>query len=113
METNLEKYAAEMSRKIKDSGLDCYHWSEVSTVIDELLKYADFGAKNVTPELRFVGYTNGANIKMVKEADFGAMYSDTKQECYIPLYMLHAHLHRIESTSNGSITAADLGMDKP
>lgn len=40
METNLEKYAKGMSKKIKDSGLQCYHWSEVSTVIDELIKYA-------------------------------------------------------------------------
>ena len=44
--TNLERYAAEMSRKIKSSGLDCYHWSEVVLVIDELLKYADFSVPN-------------------------------------------------------------------
>ena len=40
METNLEKYAKGMSNKIKESGLECYHWTEVSTVIDELIKYA-------------------------------------------------------------------------
>ena len=109
MKTNLEKYAAEMSHKIKTSGIDCYHWSEVSTVIDELLKYADFSSVN--DETCHVGFTNGANLKLLHETGFGAMYSDTKQECYIPIYMLKSHLHRVETTSNGSVKAEDLGLE--
>lgn len=30
-----------MSKKIKESGLESYHWSEVAMVIDEILKYLD------------------------------------------------------------------------
>lgn len=41
METNLEKYAKRMSKTIKELGTDAYHWSEITTVIDELLKYID------------------------------------------------------------------------
>ncbi|MGL4893776.1 MAG: hypothetical protein ACRC47_02880 [Shewanella sp.] len=97
MKTNLEKYAAEMSRKIKQSGADCYHWSEISTVIDELLKYADFKG-DTNQELKFVGFTSGANINLLNGTGYGAMYSDTKQNCYIPLYMLKQHEHRVELT---------------
>lgn len=106
--TNLENYAAEMSHKIKSSGLDCYHWSEVALVIDELLKYADFGKPS--NETCHVGFTNGANLKLLHETGYGAMYSDTKQECYIPIYMLKAHLHRIETTSGGNVTADSVGL---
>ena len=101
MKTNLEKYAAEMSRKIKESGVESYHWSEISTVIDELLKYADFGQQKTEQELCFIGYTNGSNIKLLNGTGYGAMYSDTSQNCYIPLYMLKQHNHRIELTYEG------------
>lgn len=50
-------------------------------------------------DLVFVGYTNGSQIHYVKEGDEGAFYADTEGDCYIPLYMLKAHLHRIETTS--------------
>lgn len=109
MTTNLEKYAAEMSRKIKSNGTDCYHWSEISTVIDELLKYADFNISN--GDTCFIGFTNGANLKLLHETGYGAVYSDTKQECFIPLYMLKSHLHRIETTSGGKVTANSLGLE--
>jgi hypothetical protein len=103
MKTNLEKYAAEMSRNIKESGTESYHWSEISTVIDELLKYADFKAES-SAELDFIGYTNGANIALLSGTGYGAMYSDTDQNCYIPLYMLKRHAHRVELTG-GNKTA--------
>lgn len=51
-------------------------------------------------ELIFVGYTNGSQIKYAEECE-GAFYPNTYNECYIPLYMLKTHQHRIESTSNG------------
>lgn len=110
MKTNLETYAAEMSQKIKESGLDCCHWSEVSMVIDELLKYSNLKGDTGSNDICFVGFTNGANIKLLKDTDYGAMYSNTNQNCYIPLYMLRSHLDRIELTSNGSITAESIGM---
>jgi hypothetical protein len=49
-------------------------------------------------ELLHVGFTNGDQIKncVVEE---GSFYPDTKGCCYIPLYMLKSHDHRIETTS--------------
>lgn len=112
MKTNLENYAAEMSHKIKSSGLDCYHWSEVALVIDELLKYADFRSSNKKEDICFVGFTNGSQISYANEDNGGegAFYFNTENECYIPLYMLKTHLHRIESTSGGNVTAEELGL---
>ena len=63
---------------------------------------------DIHDELVFVGYTSGANIKLLHETDYGAMYSDTKVNCYIPLYMLKSHLHRIETTGGDKITTAKL-----
>ena len=109
MKTNLEKHAEKMSRKIKTNGLDGYHFSEVALVIDELLKYAHFS--NLNNETFHVGFTNGANLKLLHEIGYGAMYSDTKQNCYIPIYMLRSHLHRLETTSNGSVKSEDIGIE--
>ncbi len=113
MKTNLEKYAEEMSKNIQTIGLDCYHWTEVATVIDELLKYADFRNYNKNDGLSFVGYTNGDQISYASKNDDcgeGCFYFDTKNECYIPLYMLKNHLHRIELTSSQNITAEMIGI---
>jgi hypothetical protein len=63
MKTNLEKYAAGMSRKIKEGGLDCYHWSEVSTVIDELLKYAVFYGASQNKEQKATTTEDNSNNK--------------------------------------------------
>ncbi len=106
MKTNLEVHAEKMSDNIKRCGLGAYHWSEVSTVIDELLKYADFS--RAKGKMLHVGYTNGANIKLLINTDYGAMYSNTNQDCYIPLYMLSSHTHRIETTGGDSEVAGVL-----
>ena len=112
MKTNLENYAAEMSRKIKSSGLDCYHWSEVALVIDELLKYADFRSQT-KEDLCFLGFTNGDQISHGNESSGeGAFYFDSENNCHIPIYMLKAHLHRIETTSNGRVTAKSVGLEQ-
>ena len=111
METNLENYAAEMSRKIKALGLDSYHWSEVALVIDELLKHADFRSEHKKEGLCFIGFTNGTQISYAMESDGeGVFYNDSKNECYIPVYMLKSHLHRIETTSGGAVTAESIGI---
>ena len=114
MEINLEKYAAGMSRKIKSDGLDCYHWSEVALVIDELLKYSDFNDGSKNEDLCFVGFTNGLQVSYARKENGceGAFYCDTENECHIPLYMLRSHLHRIELTSDGEVTAKDLGLEQ-
>jgi len=112
METNLEKFAKEMSKKIKLNGLDSYHWSKVALVIDELLKYADFREGNKKEDLAFIGFTNGDQIAYANSNDVreGAFYFDSENQCYIPLYMLKAHLHRIELTSFENVTAEMLGI---
>jgi hypothetical protein len=49
-------------------------------------------------ELIHVGFTNGYQVKYAKDEE-GAFYPDTSGDCYIPLYMLKSHEHRIETTS--------------
>ena len=48
-------------------------------------------------QLIHVGYTNGNQIYYAKNDESGSFYPDTENECYIPLYMLEVHLHRIEA----------------
>ncbi len=58
-------------------------------------------------DLIFVGYTNGNQILHAsgeRRGGEGSFYSSTEGDCYIPLYMLKAHAHRIGSTSVGNIT---------
>ena len=52
-------------------------------------------------ELIFVGYTNGDQIRYVSESreERGLFFGSTDGDCYIPLYMLKNHAHRIETTS--------------
>ena len=45
-------------------------------------------------ELVHVGYTNPYQIKYAKDEE-GSFYPDTDNECYIPLYMLKKHKHRL------------------
>ncbi|GAB2507390.1 hypothetical protein [Microbulbifer agarilyticus] len=54
-------------------------------------------------QLIFVGYTNGAQVLYGAEGE-GTFYSNTDNDCCIPLYMLRAHWHRLESTTNGEVT---------
>ena len=48
----------------------------------------------------FVGYTNGYQIHCAKESE-GFFYPNTDNECYIPLYMLAIHEHRLELYTRG------------
>lgn len=45
-------------------------------------------------KLIHVGYTNSYQVGYAKE-DQGAFYHNTEGDCYIPLYMLDVHLHRL------------------
>lgn len=53
-------------------------------------------------ELFFVGYTNGAQVLYATE-DSGSFYKDTDNDCYIPLYMLKAHEHRLKTEYFGGL----------
>lgn len=58
-------------------------------------------------KLILVGFTNGHQISYASEPEGeGCFYSNTDNECYIPLYMLETHHHRIESTSYGEVTTS-------
>lgn len=59
--------------------------------------------ENIHDHLIFVGYTNGDQILYAAENE-GCMYSDTENDCFIPLYMLKTHAHRLESTSQMRVT---------
>ncbi|MEM7419916.1 MAG: hypothetical protein AAF364_09320 [Pseudomonadota bacterium] len=61
-------------------------------------RVAELEKELANKELLHVGFTNGDQIKngVVEE---GSFYRDTKGCCYIPLYMLKSHEHRIETTS--------------
>ena len=59
--------------------------------------------KELQSELVFVGYTDGYQILYGAESE-GVFYSDTENECYIPLYMLKSHVHRLQTTSDMNVT---------
>lgn len=63
---------------------------------NERVKELEKDIKN--KELIHVGFTNGDQVKYAK-AEEGSFYPDTSGNCYIPLYMLKSHEHRIETTS--------------
>lgn len=54
-------------------------------------------------ELIFVGYTNGHQILYGAQSE-GVFYSDTENDCFIPLYMMKRHEHRLQTTSNMQVT---------
>jgi hypothetical protein len=50
--------------------------------------------KTYKDKLVHVGYTNPHQVKYAKD-ESGLFYPDTENECYIPLYMLKQHEHRL------------------
>lgn len=69
----------------------------------------------MTEELIFVGYTNGNQILYASSDQHGgegSFYKSTEGDCYIPLYMLKTHTHRIESTSIGGVTLDQINATK-
>ncbi len=76
---------------------------EMNAQLTEELAKADERVKELeeelaTKELLHVGFTNGSQIKYAKVEE-GSFYPNTDGNCYIPLYMLKSHEHRIETTS--------------
>ena len=93
----------------KPDGWPAVRMSEINELIEIIEKKSEQLAKAserveelekelATKELLHVGFTNGYQIKYAKEEE-GAFYPDTDGDCYIPLYMLKSHEHRIETTS--------------
>lgn len=67
--------------------------------------------KKIEDKLIFIGYTNGIQISYASD-DEGSFYNTTEEECYIPIYMLKTHAHRLETTSAGSVTLESLKATK-
>ena len=63
--------------------------------------------KEKTEALIFVGYTNGYQILYAAE-EAGTFHPDTDSDCCIPLYMMKRHAHRLETTSDMSVTLEKL-----
>ena len=58
-------------------------------------KVEELEKKGGGSELVHVGYTNGHQIKYAKDSE-GSFYPDTENDCWIPLYMLAIHTHRLQ-----------------
>lgn len=86
--------ALKIAAKAKNEGLLGLYPKALQTLAEHIEAMKDQN------ELFFVGYTNGAQVLSASE-DEGSFYSDTENECFIPLYMLKTHEHRLE----GSLTS--------
>ena len=82
--------------KLQGLGFECHNLKEKLAKANERVKALERDAKN--NELVHVGFTNGDQVNYAKVEE-GSFYPDTSGDCYIPLYMLKSHEHRIETTS--------------
>lgn len=69
---------------------------------------SEIETKEKTEALIFVGYTNGYQILYAAEEEGGTFHPDADGDCYIPLYMMKRHAHRLETTSDMSVTLEKL-----
>lgn len=61
-------------------------------------------------DLIHIGFTNKSQIKYVTEdKDEGAFYQNSDHGCYIPIYMLNVHAHRVGSESKIYCTQLEQG----
>ena len=77
------------------------HGEAINRIKDLKHEVADLKRELESKQVVFVGYTNGDQIESSKK-DSGCFYPETDGECYIPVYMLKIHKHRIESTKSTS-----------
>lgn len=96
--TCIEAYKTRNMRDPNCCACSCDHNDLVEQLAkaNERVKELEKDIKN--NELVHVGFTNGDQITYAKTEE-GAFYPDTDGDCYIPLYMLKSHEHRIETTS--------------
>jgi hypothetical protein len=82
------------------------HWYEMGKMPDndihslaDIARIVELEKELDQKSLYFVGYTNGNQIAYAKE-DEGSFYVNTDNDCYIPVYMLAVHLHRLGGTAS-------------
>ena len=92
----LEQERDEDLMKLQGLGFECHNLKEKLAKANERVKALERDAKN--NELVHVGFTNGDQVNYAKVEE-GSFYPDTSGDCYIPLYILKSHEHRIETTS--------------
>lgn len=96
---DIRKHLMETARIHRDMGDPLTIEDLADLALDIQTKNIEAHEKN--QELFFVGYTNGAQVLYASEEE-GSFYKDTENECYIPLYMLKTHEHRLSgSLTNG------------
>ena len=92
MKIDIKKHLIETARTHRDMGDPLTIEDLADLALDIQTKNIEAHEKN--QELFFVGYTNGAQVLYASE-DEGSFYSNTENECFIPLYMLKTHEHRL------------------
>lgn len=93
MKIDIKKHLIETASIHRDMGDPLTIEDLADLALDIQTKNIEAHEKN--QELFFVGYTNGAQVLYASE-DEGSFYSNTEDECFIPLYMLNTHEHRLE-----------------
>ena len=81
--------ALKIAEKAKSEGLRGLYPKALQVLADHV------NSTKAQEDLFFVGYTNGAQVLYASE-DEGSFYSNTENGCFIPLYMLKTHEHRLE-----------------
>lgn len=81
--------ALKIAKKAKSEGLLGLYPKALQVLADHV------NSMTAQEDLFFVGYTNGAQVLFASEEE-GSFYSNTENECFIPLYMLKTHEHRLE-----------------
>lgn len=101
MKIDIEKHLIKTARTHRAMGDPLTIEELASLALD--IQTKNIEAKQTHDELIFVGYTNGYQI-LYGAQESGSFYPDTDNECFIPLYMLKTHWHRIQSTSGMNVT---------
>ena len=104
MKIDIKKHLMETARIHRDMG-------DPLTIEDLADLALDIQTKNIEAherqELFFVGYTNGAQV-LYASKDEGSFYKDTESDCYIPLYMLKTHEHRLEGNLTSGLNFEEI-----
>jgi hypothetical protein len=94
------KHNAELSLKVCSLDLTKGHLAQCeAALVERDAKCTELEKELDQKSLYFVGYTNGNQIAYAKE-DEGSFYVNTDNDCYIPVYMLAVHLHRLGGTAS-------------
>ena len=87
-----------VSAKISTLTGDVILWTDDTyRSLADIRRIAELEKEREQLKLVLVGFTNGDQIESAKE-ESGSFYPTNEMQCYIPLYMLKSHTHRIETT---------------